>query len=44
MSYNDMLKDSAPHIARLNEFLGGGLDTAKMAEVVDVNLHRNRKD
>ena len=44
MSYNDMLKDSAPHIARLNEFLGGGLDTARMAEVVDVNLHRNRKD
>ena len=28
---------------KVNEFLGGALDVAKMAAVIDPNLYRNRK-
>ncbi|MBP8948245.1 MAG: sulfotransferase domain-containing protein [Candidatus Promineofilum sp.] len=40
--YSDMLGDPRPQIERVNAFLGGKLDTAQMAEVVDPALYRNR--
>ncbi len=43
VSYNKMLEGSNAIIVRLNEFLGGELDVARMAEVIDPNLHRQRK-
>ncbi|MBK8905969.1 MAG: sulfotransferase [Anaerolineaceae bacterium] len=42
--YSDMLANPLPQIAQINEFLGGGLDVQAMAEVVDPNLYRNRKN
>jgi hypothetical protein len=30
------------HAERINQFVGGGLDVAKMAAVVDRALYRNR--
>jgi broad-specificity NMP kinase len=44
VNYNEMLKNPQPFIERVNAFLGGQLDTAKMAQVVDPNLHRQRKE
>ena len=41
--YSDMLGDPRPQIERVNAFLGGKLDTARMAEVVDPSLYRNRQ-
>jgi hypothetical protein len=43
VNYNDMLAAPAADIVRLNEFLGGSLDTAAMSAVVDKNLYRQRK-
>lgn len=43
VDYNAMLKNSIPHIAAINAFLGGKLDTAAMSAVVDKNLYRQRK-
>ena len=40
--YSDMLGNPQPQIERVNTFLGGKLDTARMAEVVDPALYRNR--
>ena len=40
--YSDMLGDPRPQIERVNAFLGGKLDTGRMAEVVDPGLYRNR--
>ena len=42
--YSDILSDPQPQITRINEFLGGQLDTVQMARVVDPNLYRNRQD
>ena len=42
VSYNEALSDPIPTIARIQAFLGGDLDTAAMAQVVDPNLYRNR--
>lgn len=42
--YSDMLANPMPQIAQINEFLGGQLDIEAMAEVVDPNLYRNRKN
>ena len=44
VNYNEMLKNPAPFIAQINAFLGGNLDIAQMAQVVDPSLHRQRKD
>lgn len=44
VNYNEMLKNPAPFIAQINAFLGGNLDTAQMAQVVDPSLHRQRKE
>ena len=43
VDYNDLLKDPQPHVRKINEFLGGGLDEAAMLEVVDPSLYRQRK-
>ena len=42
MNYNDVVADPRPHVARIAEFLGGGLDEQAMCAVVDPNLYRNR--
>ncbi len=44
VNYNEMLKNPAPFIAQINAFLGGKLDIAQMAQVVDPSLHRQRKE
>jgi len=40
--YNEVLTEPDKHAAAMNEFLGGGLDAAAMAGVVDKSLHRQR--
>ncbi len=40
--YSDMLGNPGPQIERVNALLSGKLDTARMAEVVDSRLYRNR--
>ncbi len=42
--YSDILSDPQPQITRINDFLGGQLDTVQMARVVDPNLYRNRQE
>jgi hypothetical protein len=44
VNYNEMLKNPRPFIERVNAFLGSQLNTEKMAQVVDPNLHRQRKE
>jgi hypothetical protein len=44
VNYNEMLKNPAPFITQINAFLGGNLDIAPMAQVVDPSLHRQRKE
>ena len=43
VNYNEMLKDPAEAIARINALLGGKLDTEAMARVVDQTLYRQRR-
>ncbi|HXF63978.1 MAG TPA: sulfotransferase [Caldilineaceae bacterium] len=42
VDYNQMLADPLPHIQAINRFLGGTLDEARMASVVNPDLYRNR--
>jgi hypothetical protein len=42
VNYNEMVASPAEGIRRVDAFLGGGLDTAAMAGVVDKDLYRNR--
>jgi sulfotransferase family protein len=42
MDYNELLANPRPHVERLVAFLGGDLDAAAMAAVVDPSLYRNR--
>lgn len=42
VKYNDFLADPAPHVATVADFFDGTLDSAKMAQVVDPALYRNR--
>jgi hypothetical protein len=42
VSYNEMLEAPAEHASRVNQFLGGTLDLAKMVAVVDKALYRQR--
>ena len=44
VNYNEMLKNPPPFIDQIAAFLGGQLDKAKMAAVVDPSLHRQRKE
>ena len=43
MDYNALVANPLPHLERLTEFLGGGLDSAAMAAVIDPSLYRNRR-
>ncbi len=43
VSYNQMFEKGAEHAARIDEFLGGGLDVARMAAVVNPTLYRERR-
>ena len=43
VQYNDLLADPETQIGRIVSFLGNGLDTWKMAEVIDPQLYRHRK-
>ncbi len=42
LEHSKAISDSLATAEKLNEFLGGGLDVAKMAAAVDPALHRNR--
>ncbi len=42
VSYNDLLRDPAPVVDRVNRFLGKTLDTDAMIGVIDSALYRNR--
>ncbi len=43
VNYNDVMEDAAGQAAKLNHFLGGGLDEQAMASVVEPGLYRQRK-
>jgi Sulfotransferase family len=42
VSYNDLVANPRPHVERVVEFLGGGMDVPAMCAVVDPTLYRNR--
>jgi hypothetical protein len=44
VQYRGSLDDPRTTAARVNHFVGNRLDTGKMAEVVDRQLYRNRKE
>jgi|SRR5579875_3210560 hypothetical protein len=44
VDYNRLLADPRPYVEQVNRFLGGGLDEARMMEVVNPNLYRNRAE
>jgi hypothetical protein len=43
VSYNEMVENPAPHLARIDAFLDGGLDTSKMTGAVAGELYRQRR-
>jgi len=43
IDYNQMIDDPAGQVAKINDFLGGGLDTDAMNKVVDPSLYRQRR-
>lgn len=43
VSYNDLLEDPEEEIEKVNQFLGGHLDTAAMLAMIDPKLYRQRK-
>jgi Sulfotransferase domain len=40
--YNEMIADPSEPVEKINQFLGGGLDTERMRGVVDRTLYRER--
>lgn len=42
--YDEAVKDPRSAAAKINAFLGGKLDEARMVEAVDAALYRNRRD
>ena len=42
IQHGDLISDPVAAAEKLNRFLGGAFDVAKMAAAVDPNLHRNR--
>ncbi|MFN9156287.1 MAG: sulfotransferase domain-containing protein, partial [Planctomyces sp.] len=42
VDYSELMADAESVVARLSEFLGGGLQTDRMAGVVDTTLYRER--
>jgi hypothetical protein len=43
IDYTRFLAEPRIEAGRINEFLGGGLDVERMAEVADASLYRNRR-
>jgi len=43
VSYNDLLADPAEQARRVNQFLGGTLETEKMIKTIDASLYRQRR-
>src|SRR5262245_34492606 len=43
VGYKDVIDNPSTQAARINEFLGGRLNVARMSEVADRELYRNRK-
>lgn len=43
VDYNELLRDPTSSLAKINQFLGGGLDTGSMAGGVDPALYRQRR-
>ena len=43
IDYNEMLTNASDNIPRIEEFLGGGLNTQAMAAIIDESLYRQRK-
>lgn len=43
VDYKAVIDDAAAEAAKINDFLGGHLDTAKMVAAVDESLYRNRR-
>ncbi len=41
--YGELMTDAASAVARIDEFLGGGLNRQAMCDVIDPSLYRNRK-
>ena len=41
--YSEVLAEPQPQIAKINDFLGGTLDAAAMAGMVDPDLYRNKQ-
>ena len=44
VDYREVLEHPEEQARRIAEFLGGGLDVARMAEAVDPELYRNRRE
>jgi predicted AlkP superfamily phosphohydrolase/phosphomutase/tetratricopeptide (TPR) repeat protein len=44
IDYRGAIADPVATAEKMNRFLGGGLDAAKMAAAIDPTLHRNRAD
>jgi hypothetical protein len=42
MNFGEILQSARPQARRIAEFLGRRLDVEKMAQVVDIQLYRNR--
>ncbi len=43
VNYNEVIADPVPQVSRLNEFLGGKMNTQAMLEVVDPQLYRQKR-
>jgi len=43
VSYNDIVKDPGTAVQEIDQFLGGGLDTTAMRDVLDISLYRQRQ-
>jgi hypothetical protein len=44
IDYRSAIADPVAAAEKMNRFLGGGLDVAKMSAAIDPSLHRNRAD
>jgi hypothetical protein len=42
IEHGDAIRDPLGTAGKVNEFLGGGMDVAKMAAAIEPGLHRNR--
>jgi hypothetical protein len=44
VNHRDAVTHTAVEVKRINDFLGGGLDTARMIAIIKPSLYRERKD